>query len=175
MGLRFRYRHVHATLFNYVRSNLVELGWGNAGLAEGDPANATVNFGVDPMTFIDFQPDESGTQVAAQTLAVTLGEEPPSEDQELGAGLTQVRYPVYVDIFAANQAVAIAVTSDLKDLLEDIYLSVVDQTTGDVTDDLIEIWHEDISSARPQASLGAQDFKRYWRTLRFVARVDYLV
>lgn len=175
MALRFRYRHVHATLFEYVRTQLIALDWGDAAQAANHPVNSAINFGAPPMTYINVQPDEGGLQIAPQTLAVTLGEEPPSEDQELGAGITQVPYPLYVDVYGQNQAIASAVTSDLKEILEDVYIPVVDQVTGQPTDETIEIWHEDVTSGRPQASLGAQDFKRYWRSLSAIARVDYIV
>jgi hypothetical protein len=177
MALRFRYRHVHATLFDYVRAHLVALGWGDSSLPADDPANLAINFGGVAMTFIDSQPDESGLVIVPQTVAVTLGDEPASEDLELGAGLTQVPYPLYVDVFGTNQAIAQAITSDLKDILEDIYIPVMDHLTDPptATDEVIEIWHEDVESGRPQASLTAQDFKRYWRVTRATARVDYLV
>lgn len=176
MALRFRYRHVHATLFAYVRTQLVELGWGDSALAPTDSANTNINFDTLAMTFHDFQPDEAGMAVAGQTVAITMGDEPASEDQELGAGLALIRYPVYIDVYGANQALATAVTSDLKDILEDLYLPVLDYTANPpaTTDELIEIWHEDVMSGRPTASLAAQDFKRYWRTLHLTARVDYL-
>lgn len=177
MTLRFRYRHVHATLYLYVRTRMTALGWGDASKPGSDPVNAAINFQVPPMTFKDFQPDEAGETIAPQTLVITLGGEPAREDMELGAGLVQIPYAFYIDIYGYSQAAAQSVMSDLKDILEDIAIPIKDFTQAPPvdTDGVIEIFHEDIESARPDASVGAQDFKRYWRTLATIARAEYLV
>lgn len=175
MALRFRYRHVHATLHSHLRSELVALGWGDTGRSANDPANATVNFGTTPATYLDLQPDEAGMQVAANTIAITLGDEPGNVDWEMGSGLRLVAYPLYVDVYGQNQSVAQSIAADVRDLLDDKYLWVKDfiQRPPVDTDEQIELLHEDISITRPQASLGASDFKRYWRVVRAIARVYY--
>lgn len=177
MGLRFRYRHVHATMYQHIRSQMVALGWGDSSLPSGDPLNAAINFNVRPMTYRDFQPDESGQVIAPMTLAITFGDEPASEDLELGAGLAEIAYEFFIDVWAEeSQAVATAVTSDLKDVLEDLVIPVKDfmQVPPAVTTELIEIDHDDVSSVRPSLSVGAQDFKKFWRTMTATARVHYL-
>lgn len=176
MSLRFRYRHVHATLFDYVRSSLIDLGWGNAALPADDPANLAVNFGTPAATYIDNQPDEAGVAVAPNTIAVTLGDEPAAEDLELGGGLLEVAFPVYVDIYGQNQSIAVSIASDVKAMLEDHFLTVCDYTARPPapTDEVIEIDKEDVDVSRPQAAIGSQDFKRYWRVVRARARVHYI-
>lgn len=176
-NLRFRYRHVHATLYTHLRTQLIALGWGDSSLQAGDPANANINFGVAPMTFRDFQPDEAGIRLDPMTVAVTLGDEPPREDMELGAGLAKVPYPLYVDVYGDRQATAQAVASDVKDILEDLFIPIKDFTTSPpvATDGVIEIFHEDIASGRPPASLMSTDIKRYWRTVMATAHAEYLV
>lgn len=176
MALRFRYRHVHATLFGYVRSSLVALGWGNAALPAGDPANATVNFGTTPATYADYQPDEAGIGIKPNTVVVTLGNEPAAEDLELGDGLREVAIPVFVDIYGESQAIALSIASDVKNLFEDHYVTVLDMTHAppQLTDELIELDKDDVSFHRPEQSVGSQDFKRYWRIVASTARVQYL-
>lgn len=175
MSLRFRYRHVHATLFDYVRAQLIELGWGNAALPATDPVNLAVNFGTAAATYIDNQPDEAGIAVQPNTIAVTLGDEPPAEDLELGGGLIEVAFPVYVDVYGANQSIAVSIASDVKAILEDRFLTVCDYTARPPapTDEVIALDKEDIDVSRPQAALGSQDFKRYWRVVKASARVHY--
>lgn len=173
MSLRFRYRHVHATMFDYVKAQLVTLGWGDAHLGDNDPANASVNFATVPATYIDFQPDEAGAKIEANTIAITLGDEPPTEDWELGGGLREIEYVTFVDIYGANQAVAQSLASDIKDLFDDVYLHVKDHTTSPATDTVeqIELDKEDCFVEKPAAALTAQDFKRYWRVVKTITRV----
>jgi hypothetical protein len=175
MALRFRYRHVHATLYSFIREQLIELGWGDSSLAANDPSNASVNFGTVPATYHDIQPDEAGLQVVSNTVAVTLGDEPGVVDWEMGNGLRLVEYPLFIDVYGANQSIAQSIASDARDLLDDRYLLVKDfiQRPPVETDEQIELLHEDLTVSRPQASLGASDFKRYWRVVRGVARVYY--
>jgi hypothetical protein len=175
MALRFRYRHVHATLYSHIRGELIERGWGDSSLAAGDPLNAAVNFGTTPVTYVDIQPDEAGQQIAGNTVAVTLGDEPGNVDWEMGSSLRLVEYPLYVDIYGVNQSIAQSIGADIRDLLDDQYLPVKDfiQRPPTDTDEQIELLHEDIQIRRPQASLGATDFKRYWRVVRAIARVYY--
>jgi hypothetical protein len=175
MALRFRNRHVHATLYSYVRSRLVELGWGDSSLPANNPANATVNFGTNAATYHDIQPDEAGLQIAGNTIAITLGDEPGNTDWEMGTDLRLVEYPVYVDIYGTNQSIAQSIAADVRDVLDDHYMWVKDFTQRPPVDtaEQIELLHEDIEIRRPQASLGSTDFKRYWRVVRAIARVYY--
>lgn len=175
-NLRFRYRHVHATMFDYVKTSLVGLGWGDAGLPASDPANAAVNFATTPATYLEFQPDESGVKIAVNTVAITLGDEPASEDEEMGPGLQLVRFPVFVDIYGANQAISHSIASDVKHMLENHYQQVMDHTVSPPApvDEQLELDKDDVMVMKPQAALSAQDFRRYWRVVKTLARVHYI-
>lgn len=177
MALRFRYRHVHATLYSYVKAGLVARNWGDSSLDPSDPVNASINFGSPPATYHDIQPDEAGVPITPNTVAITLGDEPGSVDWEMGAGARLVEFPLFVDVYGVNQSIAQSLGSDIRDLLDDQYLWVQDFTQQPpvATEEQIELLHEDISIGRPQASFGAADFKRYWRVVRANARVYYQV
>lgn len=175
MALRFRYRHVHATLFADIRSRMIELGWGDSSLPANAPANATVNFGTGPATYVDYPPEEIGP-VNPNTIVVTLGDEPAAEDLEMGSTFREVAIPLFVDVYGANQSIAVSIASDIKDICEDAYLVVRDHTQVPPapTNEVIELDKDDVGVSRPSASIGAQDFKRYWRTVNTLARVSYL-
>lgn len=176
-NLRFRVRHVHRTLADHLEAQLILLGWGNSAAPAGDPVNAAVNFGTTPVTFIEFQPDEAGKEVKANTVAITLGDEPSAEDEELGDGLRVIKFPLFVDIYGADQSIAASIASDVKRLLEDLYLPVRDYTTvpgGAVSSEYLELDKDDVVIEKPQATLGLADFKRYWRVVKTMAQVHYV-
>lgn len=167
MALRFRVRHVHKTIADYLELELTRLGW----------VNAPVNFATVPMTFLEFQPDEAGKTIAANTVAITLGDEPASLDVEMGDGLREIAYPVFIDIYGANQSIAASIASDVKSLLEDKYMPVLNfaaTTPGTPTSERIELDKDDVSVEKPQAGTGAQDFRRFWRVVKTTARVQYI-
>lgn len=167
MSLRFRIRHVHKTIADYLEAELITLGW------VSDP----VNFATAPMTFLEFQPDEAGKAIAANTVAITLGDEPSALDLEMGDGLREIAFPVFVDIYGANQSIAASIASDVKHLLEDRYLQVLDYTTssaGVATAERIELDKDDVSVEKPQAAQNVSDFRRFWRVVKTTARVQYI-
>lgn len=167
MSLRFRVRHVHKTVADFIEAELTALGW----------VNPPVNFGTLPVTFLEFQPDEAGKPITANTVAITLGDEGPALDEELGDGLRQLEYPLFVDVYGANQSIAASIASDVKDILEDRYFAVRDFTASPVgvpTSEQIELDKDDLTVERPGASMGAADFRRYWRVVKSTVRVHYV-
>lgn len=167
MSLRFRIRHVHKTVADYIEAEMVTLGW----------VNAPVNFDTVPMTFLEFQPDEAGKAIAANTVAITLGDEGAAEDEEMGDGLRAVAYPLFVDIYGANQSIAASIASDIKTLLEDHYMPVLDFTTnpaGVPTTEQIELDKDEVTVERPNAAVGATDFRRFWRIVKSTVVVHYI-
>jgi hypothetical protein len=139
--------------------------------------NAPVNFATTPMTFLEFQPDEAGIAIAPNTVAITLGDEGAAEDEEMGDGLRELVYPLFVDCYGASQSIAVSIASDIKTLLEDRYMVVRNFTTnplGVATTEQIELDKDDVSVERPSASLGASDLRRYWRVVKTSVRVHYV-
>lgn len=169
--MRFRYRHVHATMADYIKTGLVGLGWGDASV---DP-NAAVNFGTVPLTYIEVQPLVVGQPIADNTVAVSLGDEPHGADQEMGDGLKAVDFPLFVDIFGVDQSISQAIASDVKDLLEDHYQQVMDHADDPPTstNEQIECDKDDVMVVQPQAALEATDIRKQWRVVKTIARVYY--
>lgn len=170
--LRFRARHVHRTIYEYVISELATLGWPTVAAIAG---GAVSNFGTDGLTVLEFTPDDAGQRVAANTLVVTLGDEPHAIDQELGDGLRLIAFPVFVDIYGANQGIATSIASDVKTLFEDRYMQVIDFGLTPPADsaEYLEFDKDDVSVDRPPGT-GATDFRRYWRVVRTDARIYYI-
>lgn len=164
-NLRHRSRHIHASLVNYLRNELSGTGW----------VNPPINFGTAPVVLVDYQPEERGERIEQNTVAVSLGDIPADRDEELGAaagGLRSGLYPVFVDVYMADQPLSIAICDDIRDAFDNAYLPVIDQVTGDPSDYVMDI-EEVFGPERPNAQLGADQFKRFWRIMRLAVRVYY--
>jgi hypothetical protein len=166
MAIRFRSRHLHATFYHYTAAQLAARGW----------SGSTVNFGTQAVTVVDYQPDERGQLIKANTVAVSLADYVADEDEELGAAIGGVRsapYRIYLDVYMAEQALAYAICDDLRDIFEDLTLQLVDQITGlEVADAPIEVENV-LGPERPSQVLGAEQFKKFWRTMRLDTRLFF--
>lgn len=107
--LRHSSRHLHRTVFDYLAGQLEELGWTVSGSV---PFNSPV------VKMQEVLPDEwKGDSVLAPgTLAVTLGDEPSAEGQELGGPLAQIEIPLFVDCFMDTPATTLALALDVRDI-----------------------------------------------------------
>lgn len=162
-SIRFRSRHLHATFYNQLRADLGDLGWVNT------PPVAS-NFGTDPLTFMDFQPDERAVAIKHNTVAVSLGDYDSDEDEELGAsggGLRSASYDVYIDVYMEEQSLALALCDDIRDIYTDYSTALINQITqGAVPNTRIEV-AEIVGPERP--STGVEQFKKYWRSMHLAA------
>lgn len=165
--LRFKTRHVAATLVDYVRDQLTELGW----------VNPPVNFGTAPIIFQDMTPDEAGVPIAPNTVCVTLGDEPANTEEELGGALLSIAYPLFVDVYGTKQSIAVSIACDVKAILFSKAIPLYNYAAEPrVKVDGAYIEFEEVEGPmRPPVSLaaGADDFRRYWRVVRAEA-VTYL-
>lgn len=167
-SLRFRSRHVHHTLALHLEAELTRLGWAGAG---------AINFGTVAATFVEIQPDEAGDKILPNTIAITLGDEPAADDEEMGDGSRVIAYPLFVDVYGENQSIAVSIASDVKHLLEDLYLPVLDYTTstsGTSTEEYLELDKDDLLVQTPPAAATMADFRRYWRVVKTIAQVHYV-
>lgn len=158
-AIRFRSRHLHATIVNHATLSLQSLGW---------IGPAPINFSTTPVTVLDYQPDERGQTIKTNTVAISLGDYDEDEDEELGAAIGGVRsaeYQVFFDCYMAEQALSLAITDDIRDLYMDLTIPLIDQINGAITDWLIEV-QTVRGPERPSAQIGAENFKRFWRTMR---------
>lgn len=165
--IRFRSRHVRQTIADYIEAGLTDLGW----------VNAPTNFGAIPLTFQEVDPEEpqQGIQVLPNTVSTSLGDEPDDEEYELGGGLESVEFPVFVDVYAENNSMAVSIASDIKQLLKHTVIPVTDYT-GTPTPHPTEYMEFEsvIGPERPPASIGATEFKRHWRVVKAIAVVYFV-
>jgi hypothetical protein len=158
-------RHVHATVFNLVKSGLTTLGW----------VNSPVNFSTTPVTFLDFQPEERGVDIVANTIAVSLGDVEDDVLGQVGGGLWSRRYPIFIDVYGVHLPITEAICDDVRDLLPEpgAAFALVDQTTGlDVAGADLEI--EFLFGPERPAVAGTFDgLKRNWRIMRLQVALTF--
>jgi hypothetical protein len=65
--MRFRQRHVHATIYKYLSDSLGELGWYGTLIPSGP-----TNFGAAPVVIMDYEPQQAGETPAPNTVAVSI-------------------------------------------------------------------------------------------------------
>lgn len=162
MALRHRNRHLHATLVDFITTGLAEFDW----------MGTNVPYGAAPITIIDHAPDERGTPITANTVAISLGDEQEDLEQELGAssgGLYAVSVPVFVDVYGEQTAISIAIAGDIKQILKHSNLAMRDWSVMPpvpVPGMWIEI-DEVLGPEMPPAARDAtEQFRRNWRLIR---------
>lgn len=112
--LRHASRHVHASVLDAVKDSLSTLGWLGANtLPFGPRYAALVNFTDAPA----IDGDRLAVGIAPGTIAVTLGPEFPTQEQEIGGPTTQQDYPIFFDVFQPTYAAATALANDIRDTL----------------------------------------------------------
>lgn len=128
--LRHAPRHVHHTVANHIAERLTAMGWTDA---------TTTPFGAKPAKVIKV-PAIAGSQliadrVTAGTVAITLGDEYGPDLEEMGGNFTSQDYPIFVDVFQDTDASALALASDIRDIVlgraagSRRWLDVIDQST----------------------------------------------
>lgn len=163
---RFRSRHLHATFYNHFVTEMTALGW----------VNTPVNFGTQALTVIDYQPEDRTETIRHNTVAVSLGNYGSDEDEELGAtggGLRSALYNVFIDIYMSEQALAVAVADDVRDIYTDLTMPLINQITASPeTGTLIEV-DQVLGPERPAGTAGSDTFRKNWRIMRVDARLFY--
>lgn len=126
MHIRHASRHVQESISSMLVAFLTEYGW----------LGPKVPYGAKPFKIELRQPDQSSLQqISTNTVFIGFGDETGARDRQLGGGLLQREYVVFVDVFADSQSIATAVAADIKDRLEGlfgggVYLRPKDQATG---------------------------------------------
>lgn len=101
-----------------------------------DWTGPTPPYGAKPFEVLLRQPQASDLQaVEVNTIFIGFGDETATLDRELGGGLLLREHVLFVDVFAENQSIGLAVASDVKDRLEGLlggstYLRPTHQGTG---------------------------------------------
>jgi len=160
--IRHQQRHVHQTIYQHVRAALGLAGW----MGGTPPFNAV------PVTMLDIQPIEGGVVPALNCVAVTMGEERPFMDLEMGAGLTGGSIDFYCDVFGQDLSTAVAICDDIRDAM-DVIIPLRDYThlvTGVPVDALIEF--EEVGVDVPPTA--GQVDQRTWRVVAGVAVCEFI-
>lgn len=120
--LRHGGRHVQGTVQAYLRECLVELGWAN-----DDPADTSTDslpFGPEQASLVRIRNTPAVTtdgslseNVTAGVLSITVGDENESLMEELGGPLASQEYPLFFDVFQDTYGTALALATDVKDIL----------------------------------------------------------
>lgn len=159
--MRHRTRHLHKTMLEHVRSILNATDW-----LEDPPVNfAAVN--TDPVTLVDYEPQSAGMPIARNTVAVSLGPEGVDRAFELGNFASEVRIPLFVDIYPTDEVIGIAMADDLKAGLVEITLPLRDFSTEPPTATSGFVETEDVVVDLPDSAATTLD-KRSWRVVKAV-------
>jgi len=110
--LRHAGRHVHHTAANYLRTQLDDLGWTSDTVADRPFGSTKVTLWTKPAVLEDGLVDK----VTAGVVAITLGNEPYTELQEMGGPLTTQEYPLFVDVFHDTEETTLALATDVRDI-----------------------------------------------------------
>lgn len=130
--LRHAARHVHHTVANELQAQLTDLGWFTDGQVPFGAAKVTM------MRTPAFVGSTLNKDITAGVLAVTVGDEFMPTMEELGGPLSIQEYPIFCDVFQDSNASAIALASDIRDILlgrlpgTRRFLDVINQANGQV-------------------------------------------
>jgi hypothetical protein len=104
--LRHAARHVHHTVADHIEAQLVTLGWTTVGQVPFNAAPISIK-------------RSAGTapDIAAGQVRISLGNEVAPAEEELGGPLASQEYPIFVDVFMDNETIALALASDIRDVL----------------------------------------------------------
>lgn len=165
--IRHASRHVHQTVINYLRDQLDELGW----LSAGD-----VPFGLSPIELIESRPfvgSALDNRIKPGMVAITLGNEMPVVEEELGGPLVLQEYPIFCDVFMDGESAALALATDIRDAFLGRHatsvrtLPLVNQATGEPVADWL-LCFEDIERVAPE-----HNFPVSWHSVHATAEAYF--
>lgn len=131
LGLRHLSRHLHATVQDALEDHLVACGW----LSDGTQGFETV-LGALPVIYERKRPDEFLLQsLKPNIVAISFGGQTDDATDQLGGGLVTQEHVFFVDVYAENDGIAVALAEDIRDYFVGRtsvgrYFRVIDQTTG---------------------------------------------
>lgn len=155
--MRHRSRHVLQSVVQHLKTQLTALNW-----------NTTTGFNEHPVNLVAYMVDEKDTSIPPNTVAVNFGDESDEVGEELGDGLVSSTWVVFVDVYGENQAVALALADDIKDVFRGRinglrpYLQLTDFTAvpPTVTMDLLEF--DGTERSKPLNN----DYRRNWQVVK---------
>lgn len=110
--LRHAVRHVQKRIADHVETHLDTLGW------KANPAP----FGTTPIVVQRARIEEAlGSSITGNLVAISFADEGEDMEAQLGGGLATVALPFFVDCVGVEEPIALAIASDIKDLLSGRY------------------------------------------------------
>lgn len=158
--MRHRQRHVHQTLVDYVTNVLTTGGW----------LSTTPPLGAPKMTVLDYEPQGAGEIPPVQTVCISIGDQ-MSGPFDLGGGLLQAKYYVFVDVYPSSESIGIAIAEDVADSFNEMYIPLYDYTSAPrvATGEALEMTK---IMVQPVPSVTKMD-NRPWRVVKATAILDY--
>lgn len=168
--IRGQERMVAQTTWDYVKAQLVALGW-------QDTAGSLPYGAENPVRFQEFVPAR-GEATVPNTVAFTTGDEPEDSEGELGCaggGLWITDRVAFIDVLAETQGVAKAIIDDIRAILSgrlpncSRYQVMTDYSVDPnvPTDHLIH--YEHVVTEVPMG----QEYKADWRVVKFTIVHEY--
>lgn len=161
--MRFRQRHVHESIVQYITNVLSTGGWMQP--------NGLLGAGM-PITVLDYEPQQAGEIVPMQSVCISIGVTKPIQPYEMGTGgLLEKEYPVFVDIYPVNESIGISIGEDIEDAIAENYIELFDFSGPSPVDTGNSMEIKDVV-IEPLTGQGALD-KRSWRVVKFTACLRY--
>ncbi|MGZ4745724.1 MAG: hypothetical protein ACXVYY_01440 [Oryzihumus sp.] len=126
-----------------------------------------------PVVIVSYAPT-TGALPAPNTVGISMGPESPTRASQMGDGLREVSYTMFVDIYGESEALALHLASDVKDFLDEVSLPLLDFTdssTGTATEDLLEV--VDCIRVTPQVTV-TDEFRRYWQVVKITLTCTFV-
>lgn len=157
--MRHRQRHLHATIVQHITDHLIETGW----------IDAPINFGTTRLTILDYEPQQAGETPPFNTVAISIGHQGSDDAIELGGGLYECRYTLFVDVYPINESIGVAIADDIKDSLTDYLIPLRDFSSNLAGVDVeSQIEFEDVMVETIPSAATTLD-KRSWRSVKATA------
>lgn len=160
-------RHLYQSVFDHVDQALADLGWKDPG-----------GFKENVVRTQNYVPEEGqGTsQLQPNLVAVTMLEEGEETPEEMGDVRVSLDVVFTVDIYGENQAVALAIAEDVKDVLRGRLerrriIPVYDYSTTPAPTllDGVLAENEDVVRLPSQRT----ELRRQWQVVRWTVHVEY--
>lgn len=162
--IRFKERFVQQTIVEHLRTGLGELGW----------LEAPAPLGAEVVHLVEDWDPELLTDERRNMVAVNYESDLGDKVAELGGGLRRLTMDFAIDVVCENRSIATSVASDVRMLLDDAVLGLLDFTLDEpvaLEGAVIEL--EDVQISRTLATVQGVDLRARWRVVDLWAVLHY--
>lgn len=161
--MRFRQRHIQETIVKHLREGLTDLGW------VVEPRN----FGGPPLIFREVDRQERVARIEPNTLSIWIDREMADHIAELGGPLYNVDLDAVVDVYASSASVAVSIASDIKDLVRDRSIPLLNFAGPTPVQGGGTVGFDGAFIDRPAGDVNAVEFKGAWRVVALQVQVAF--